>query len=70
MAKAPKRCPMCKEKEGWIKVDTTRKGFSVSKAAVGIILPLGSAGVLAGAIGNKYESYCCKNCRFTHEYKK
>ncbi len=69
MAKAPKKCPMCGEKERWIVVDKTKKGFSVGKAAVGTVL-LGPIGLVGGALGKKKRCYCCGNCGFQHEYDK
>lgn len=38
MSKAPDKCPMCGEKQKWKLVDSTNKGFSVGKAAVGAVL--------------------------------
>ena len=35
MASAPSKCPMCGESIQWKKVDTSKKGFSVGKAAAG-----------------------------------
>ncbi len=68
MAKAPNKCPMCGEKTKWIKVDESKKGFSVGKAAVGGLL-LGPVGLVGGALGKKTECYACGNCGFQHEYK-
>lgn len=68
MGKAPKRCPMCGEDRLWKKIDTDKKGFSVGKAAVGAAL-LGPYGLVGGALGKKYSSYCCGACGFCHEYK-
>lgn len=48
MSKAPDKCPMCGEKEKWKLVDSTNKGFSVGKAAVGAVL-LGPIGLVGGA---------------------
>lgn len=48
MSKAPDKCPMCGEKEKWKLVDSTNKGFSVGKAAVGAVL-LGPIGLVDGA---------------------
>lgn len=42
---------MCGERKNWKLVDTSKKGFSVGKAAVGGIL-LGGIGLLGGALGN------------------
>ena len=67
MGKPPKQCPMCGEKEKWILVDTSKKGFSVGKAAVGGIL-LGPVGLIGGALGKKKRCYCCGRCGFQHEY--
>ena len=50
MGKAPVKCPVCGEKEKWILVDETKKGFSVGKAAVGAVL-LGPIGLVGGALG-------------------
>ena len=33
--RAPAKCPMCNESLKWVKVDQSKKGFSVGKAAVG-----------------------------------
>jgi tellurium resistance protein TerD len=65
---APKKCPMCQESVKWIKVDTTKKGFSVGKAAVGAIL-LGPIGLVGGALGKKKVVYACGACGFEHEYE-
>lgn len=67
--KAPDKCPMCGEIKQWKVVDTTKKGFSVGKAAVGGIL-LGPIGLLGGALGKKKVCYCCGKCGFQHEYGK
>lgn len=67
MAKAPKKCPMCNEVTAWKKVDTSKKGFSVGKAAVGGLL-LGPVGLVGGALGKKKSAYCCGKCGFSHEY--
>lgn len=37
MGKAPKKCPICGEVQKWRLVDTSKKGFSVGKAAAGAI---------------------------------
>ena len=65
--KAPIKCPMCGEMVRWFKIDTTKKGFSVGKAAVGGIL-LGPVGLLGGALGKKKEYYVCRKCGFEREY--
>lgn len=65
--KAPLLCPNCGEISGWNLIDTSNKGFSVGKAAVGGIL-LGPVGLLGGALGKKKKTYYCKKCGFTHEY--
>lgn len=65
--KAPSQCPMCGSSIAWKHVDTTKKGFSLGKAAVGGIL-LGPIGLLGGALGKKKVYYCCGKCRFEHEY--
>ena len=56
MGKAPSRCPMCKSTREWIKVDTTKKGFSAGKAAFDVIL-FGPIGFLGGALGKKKVCY-------------
>ena len=76
MSKVPDKCPMCSEKEKWKLVDSTNKGFSVGKAAVGAVL-LGAIGLVGGALGKKKQCYYCgssgdsimninwgKGCRF------
>ena len=70
MGKAPKKCPMCNEKEQWILVDTERKGYSMKKDIVGTVFlgPIG--GWVAGMTGKKYKTYCCGKCGFTHDYAK
>ena len=68
MAKAPNKCPMCGEKVKWIRVDKSKKGYSVGKAAVGAVL-LGPVGLVGGALGKKVECYACGSCGFQHEYK-
>lgn len=67
MAKAPLKCPICGEAEMWKKVDTSKKGFSVGKAAVGTVL-LGPIGLVGGALGKKKSTYYCGKCNFNHEY--
>ena len=67
MGQAPNKCPMCGEILRWKLVDTTKKGFSVGKAAIGGAL-LGPVGLLGGALGKKKKCYCCGKCGFTHEY--
>ena len=67
MAKAPRSCPICSEKAGWKRVDTSKKGFSVGKAAVGAVL-LGPVGLVGGALGKKKVCYYCVKCNFQHEY--
>ena len=56
MGKVPEKCPMCGEKEQWKLVDTSNKGFSVGKAAVGAVL-LGPIGLVGGALGKKKQYY-------------
>jgi len=65
--KAPLDCPSCGERQGWIEVDKTHKGFSVGKAVAGAVL-FGGVGLLGGALGKKKTTYYCKKCGFTHEY--
>lgn len=67
MGAAPNRCPMCGEVLQWKLVDTSNKGFSVGKAAVGAVL-LGPVGLLGGALGKKKQTYYCGKCGFHHEY--
>ena len=67
MAYAPSRCPMCDEYVKWKKVDTSKQGFSVGKAAVGGVL-FGPVGLLGGALGKKKATYCCGKCGFQHDY--
>lgn len=66
---APSKCPMCGESLTWKKIEESKKGFSVGKAAVGALL-LGPIGLVGGALGKKTEFYCCGKCGFQHEYKK
>lgn len=67
MGKIPDKCPMCGEKNQWKLVDTTKKGFSVGKAAAGAVL-LGPIGLVGGALGKKKQCYYCGKCGFNHEY--
>ena len=67
MSKAPDRCPMCGEQEGWKLVDKSKKGFSVGKAAAGAVF-LGPVGLIGGALGKKKKYYYCAKCGFNHEY--
>lgn len=55
MGAAPNRCPVCGEVLQWKLVDTSNKGFSVGKAAVGAVL-LGPVGLLGGALGKKKQT--------------
>ena len=55
MGAAPSRCPMCGEAIQWKLVDTSNKGFSVGKAAIGAVL-LGPVGLLGGALGKKKQT--------------
>ena len=68
MAKAPRKCPMCNEKQMWKKVDKQKKGFSVGKAVAGNVL-FGPVGLVGGALGKKKAFYACGKCGFQHEYK-
>jgi len=65
--RAPNMCPMCGEQAKWIKVDKTKKGYSIGKAAIGGLL-LGPIGLLGGALGKKKVTYACASCGFEHEY--
>lgn len=67
MMYAPPSCPMCKSAADWKKVDTSKQGFSVGKAAVGGLL-LGPVGLLGGALGKSKATYCCGKCGFKHDY--
>ena len=67
MSKAPSKCPMCGEQYQQKLVDTTKKGFSVGKAAAGAVL-LGPVGLVGGALGKKKQCYYCGKCGFNHEY--
>ena len=44
--KAPNKCPICGNKEKWICVDKSKKGFSTGKAITGGLL-LGGIGLYA-----------------------
>ena len=66
MGFAPSKCPMCNSTQ-WKKIDTSKSGFSVGKAAVGGVL-LGPVGLLGGALGKKKVCYACAKCGFQHEY--
>lgn len=59
---------MCGAVSEWKQVDTSHKGFSVGKAAVGAVL-LGPVGLVGGALGKKTTSYYCGKCGFNHDYK-
>ncbi len=67
MGFAPTKCPMCGNSLTWKKVDNSKKGFSVGKAALGGIL-LGPVGLVGGALGKSVSTYCCGKCGFTHDY--
>lgn len=67
MGYAPNSCPMCGNYSTWKKVDASKKGFSVGKAAAGGIL-LGPVGLLGGALGKSMVAYCCGKCGFQHDY--
>lgn len=57
MSKAPSKCPMCGEQYQWKLVDTTKKGFSVGKAAGAVLL--GPVVLVGGALGKKKQCYYC-----------
>ena len=59
---------MCGNSASWVKVNKSKKGFSVGKAAAGGIL-LGPVGFLGGALGKSTATYCCGKCGFKHDYK-
>jgi len=67
--KIPKCCPMCGSKDGWIRIEKTKKGFSFGKAVVGGVLT-GGVGLVAGALGKKAATYACRDCGFQHEYRR
>lgn len=67
MGKVPEKCPMCGEMDQWRLVDSSNKGYSVGKAAVGAVL-LGPIGLVGGALGKKKKHYWCGKCGFNHEY--
>lgn len=67
MSKAPSACPACGSQSGWVKVDSSNKGFSVGKAAAGAVL-LGPIGLVGGALGKKKDTYYCKSCGFRNDY--
>ncbi len=66
--KAPNKCPICGNKEKWICVDKSKKGFSAGKALTGGFL-LGGIGLAFGGLGKKTSCYHCGNCGFEHEYQ-
>ena len=66
--KAPNKCPICGNKEKWICVDKSKKGFSTGKAITGGFL-LGGIGLAFGGLGKKTLCYHCGNCGFEHEYR-
>jgi hypothetical protein len=51
------RCPKCKSTQ----ITSNKKGFSVGKAAAGVILT-GGIGVVAGAIGSNNVEVTCLSC--------
>ena len=74
--KAPNKCPMCKERKKWIKVDQQKHanlGSAAAGAAIGSMVP-GIGTIVGGLIGaaagksKKSELYVCGNCGFSHEY--
>ena len=75
--KAPKKCPMCGEKKKWIRVDKKKSHLNPTGAVVGAVAGslLGPGALVGGLIGSaigkgkKFESYCCGNCGFAHEYE-
>ena len=67
MSRAPKKCPICGSRTTWKKIDSTKKGYSVGKAAVGAVL-VGPVGLLGGALGKKKSTWVCTSCQFCHEY--
>ena len=74
--KAPSKCPMCKEKKKWVKVDQKKllNGTgAITGAALGSLLGPGAivGGLIGSALGKgkKVELYCCGSCGFRHEYE-
>jgi hypothetical protein len=62
------RCPKCKSTQ----ITANKKGFSVGKAAAGVLLT-GGVGVVAGAIGSNSVKVTCLSCGNSwspSEYKK
>ena len=64
----PNKCPICGEKDGWILLDNSKKGFSAGKALLGGAI-FGPIGLVAGAFGKKTYTFYCKKCGFKHDYK-
>lgn len=66
MAKVPKKCPKCKQKNTMEMASERKGGFSGGKAVAGGLL-LGPVGIAAGALGKKKIQYQCSNCGYTVE---
>ncbi len=65
--KAPNCCPICGESDGWVLIESSKKGFNSKKAVLGGVL-LGVVGIAAGIGGKKKSLYICRKCGFSHEY--
>ncbi|MBP3580471.1 MAG: hypothetical protein J6K12_04410 [Clostridia bacterium] len=63
---APMFCPVCNAM-GFKNVGTENAGFSVGKAAIGVML-VGPAGVVGGALGKKQTRYICTKCGYSALY--
>lgn len=59
---------MCGTRSGWIRVEVSRGGYSVTRALVAHAL-VGTPGLVAGATGRRRETWACRECGFGHTYR-
>lgn len=70
--KAPSKCPLCKEKKKWVKIDKRKQqSINLAGAVVGYALKGPIGGLIGAGTGKskKYEQWACGNCGFSHEYE-